>query len=216
MGVPKRIVVIGAGGHGKVVVSLAQELGYDVTVVLDDDERKWGSGILSVPVEGPVGKIEGLSVDRAILALGDNKVRLALAQRYQGIKWLSAVHPQAWVHNSVSIGEGSVVFAGAMVQPDTRIGEHCILNTASSVDHDCLIEDGVHLAPGCHLAGGITIGTGSFLGVGVSVIPGIRIGKGVVVGAGAAVVSDLQDGVLALGVPAKPVRSLLQGKKEGC
>ncbi len=210
----KEVVVIGAGGHGKVVISLLQELGYRVKAVLDDDESKWGSIILGIPIEGPIEKIRALKFDGAVLAVGDNKVRLELAKNYKTIPWASSVHPRAWVHPSVSLGAGSIVFAGAIIQPDTRIGAHCIVNTGATVDHDCLIEDGVHVAPGCHLAGGVSVGKASFLGVGVSVIPGISIGRGVVVGAGATVVFDLPDDVLAVGVPAKPVRSLLQGKKE--
>lgn len=210
----KEVIVIGAGGHGKVVISLLQELGYRVKVVLDDDDSKWGSTILAVSVEGPIEKIRALDFDGAILAVGDNRVRLTLAERYETVPWISAVHPRAWVHPSVSLGAGSVVFAGVVIQPDTRIGAHCIVNTGATVDHDCLTEDGVHIAPGCHLAGGVSVGRETFLGVGVSVIPGISIGSGVIVGAGAAVVSDLPGDVLAVGVPAKPIRSLLSGKKE--
>lgn len=210
----KEVVVIGAGGHGKVVVSLLQDLGYRVKTVLDDDESKWGSTILAVPVEGPIEKIRALDFDGAVLAVGDNRVRLTLAERYENLPWISAVHPRAWVHPSVFLGAGSVVFAGVVIQPDTQIGVHCILNTGATVDHDCLIEDGVHIAPGCHLAGGVSVGKAGFLGVGVSVVPGISIGSGTIVGAGAVVVSNLPGNIVAVGVPAKPIRSLLTGKKE--
>ncbi len=201
-------IVAGAGGHGKVVVSLLQELGYRVIALLDDDRSKWGSCILSVPVEGPVKKLREIACSGAILAVGSNRTRLDLAEKFQGMTWLSAVHPYSWVHPSVKIGEGSVIFAGGIIQPDTVIGRHCIINTGVTVDHDCRIEDGAHLAPGCHLAGNVFVGKGAFLGVGVSVIPGCCIGKGTIVGAGASVVSDLPEGVVAVGVPARPVRPL--------
>jgi len=209
------VVIVGAGGHGKVIVSLLQELGYNIVVVLDDDIAKWGSVILSIPVDGPVEKLQKLPCSEAILAIGSNRTRLCLAEKFPDTTWLSAVHTHSWVHPSVAIGEGTVIFAGSIVQPDTVIGKHCIINTGVTVDHDCQIRDGVHLAPGCHLAGGVTVGKGAFLGVGVSVIPGCSIGKGTIVGAGASIVSDLPDNIVAVGVPAKPVRSLLQGKKEG-
>lgn len=208
-------VVAGAGGHGKVVVSLLQELGYRVVALLDDDTSKWGSCILSVPVKGPVEKLREISGNGAILAVGSNRTRLGLAGKYPGVTWLSAVHPRSWVHHSVATGAGSVIFAGSMVQPDTVIGRHCIINTGVTVDHDCHIADGAHLAPGCHLAGNVFVGEGAFLGVGVSVIPGCSIGKGTVVGAGASVVCDLPEGVLAVGVPAKPVRSLSGEENHG-
>jgi len=209
----KEVVVVGAGGHGKVVVSLLQELGYKVSKILDDDKTKWGSHILSTPIDGPVDKLKEMPRISALLAIGDNQTRLKVAEKYMGTQWLTAIHPKAWVHRSVAISEGTVVFAGSIVQPDTIIGSHCIINTGVTIDHDCRIDDGVHLAPGCHLAGSVHVGRGSFLGIGVSVIPNRKIGKRTIVGAGAAVVKDLPDEVLAVGVPARIMRNL--DKKDG-
>lgn len=207
-------IVIGAGGHGKVVVSLLLSLGFSVTMILDDDRDRWGKTVLSVPVEGPTAILSDLDVHAAIVAIGDNMTRLKVAARLRDTPWLSAVHPHSWVHPSVAIGPGSVIFAGSIVQPDAEIGRHCIINTGVTVDHDCRIGNGAHLAPGCHLAGGVAVGEGSFLGVGVSVIPDISIGKGTIVGAGASVVSDLPDNIVAVGVPAKQVRSVNLGSRQ--
>lgn len=209
------VFIIGSGGHGKVIVSLLQSLGYRIDSILDDNPNKWGESVLSIPVDGPIEKLRNLRSQHAVIGIGNNSVRLGIAGKYEDIDWISAIHPHTWIHDSVTIGAGSVIFAGSIVQPDTVIGKHCIINTGVTVDHDCQIKDGVHLAPGCHLAGGVVVGKGAFLGVGVSVIPCISIGKGTIIGAGATVVSDLPDDVLAVGVPAKPIRSLLQGKKEG-
>lgn len=209
----ENVVVIGAGGHGKVVVSLLQELGYRVSEILDDDKTKWGSHILSTPIDGPVDKLKEMPRISALLAIGDNQTRLKVAERYPHAQWLTAIHPKAWVHRSVAISEGTVVFAGSIVQPDTIIGSHCIINTGVTIDHDCRIDDGVHLAPGCHLAGSVHVGRSSFLGIGVSVIPNRKIGKRTIVGAGAAVVKDLPDEVVAVGVPARIMRNL--DKKNG-
>lgn len=209
----REVVVIGAGGHGKVIVSLLQELGFKVTVVLDDDPARWGMKILGVPVNGPTEDFLKKSNREAVIGIGDNTTRRKVAKDSQGTRWITAVHPYSWVHPSVRIGEGSVVFAGTVIQPDTVIGRHCIINTGATIDHDCRIGDGVHIAPGCHLAGGVTIGDGSFLGVGVSVIPGCVIGKGSIVGAGATVISDLPDLVVAVGTPARPKRSTIDIRK---
>jgi sugar O-acyltransferase (sialic acid O-acetyltransferase NeuD family) len=204
----KEVVVVGAGGHGKVVVSLLQELGYKVSQILDDDKTKWGSQILSTPIDGPVDKLKEMSRPRFLLAIGDNQTRLKVAEKYPNTQWLTAIHPKAWVHRSVKISSGTVVFAGSIIQPETVIGSHCIINTGVTIDHDCRIDDGVHLAPGCHLAGNVQIGRASFLGIGVSVIPNREIGKRTIVGAGAAVVKDLPDEVVAVGVPARIMRDL--------
>lgn len=207
--------VIGAGGHGKVVIGLLQELGFKVSMVLDDDPRKWGTTILSVPVKGPIKELVGTQVSRAILGIGENRTRLQVAKDNKDLHWISAVHPFSWVHPSVQIGEGSVVFAGCVIQPDTIIGKHCIINTGATIDHDCRIADGVHIAPGSRLAGNVVIGEGSFLGVGVSVIPGCSIGRGTIIGAGATVTGDIPDLVVAVGTPARPIRSLEQEREEG-
>ncbi|MCS7300843.1 MAG: acetyltransferase, partial [Fimbriimonadales bacterium] len=99
-----------------------------------------------------------------------------------------------------------LVCAGVVVQPDARIGRHCIVNTAASVDHDCTIADFVHVAPGARLAGGVKVGEGVLLGVGCCVLPGIQIGAWSVVGAGAVVTEDVPDGVVVVGVPARAIR----------
>ncbi len=211
----REAVVIGAGGHGKVIISLLQELGFKVSMVLDDNPSRWGENILSVPVKGPVEEILRMQDIGAVIGIGNNPTRLEVAKKNHDIHWITAIHPFSWVHPSVKIGEGSVVFAGSVIQPDTVIGKHCIINTGVTIDHDCQIGDGVHIAPGCHLAGNITIEEGSFLGVGVSVIPGCTIGKGTIVGAGATVITDLPEMVVAVGTPARPVRSSMQEKKEG-
>lgn len=211
----QEVAVIGAGGHGKVVIGLLQELGFKVSMILDDDPRKWGTRILSVPVKGPIKELVRTQASRAIIGIGENRTRLQVAKDNEGLHWVTAVHPYSWVHPSVKIGEGSVVFAGCVIQPDTIIGKHCIINTGATIDHDCRIADGVHIAPGSHLAGNTVIGEGSFLGVGVSVIPGCTIGKGVTIGAGATVTGDIPDLVVAVGTPARPIRSLILGREEG-
>jgi sugar O-acyltransferase (sialic acid O-acetyltransferase NeuD family) len=198
------VIVIGAGGHGKVVVSTLLAAGVDVVGVFDDDEKKWGSEILGVPVTGPLAGAEGHG-HLAVLGIGNNEARQRLADQL-GIGWATAVHPNAWIHPSVRLGEGSVVFAGAVIQPDAILGKHVIVNTGALIDHDCEVGDYAHVAPGVQLAGGVRLGEGAFLGIGCSAIPGVRVGAWTTVGAGAAVVSDLPSGVMAVGVPAKPLR----------
>jgi sugar O-acyltransferase (sialic acid O-acetyltransferase NeuD family) len=195
------VVVIGAGGHGKVVVSALLEAGINVRGIFDDDEKKWGLEVLGVPVCGPVSEAEQHG-DFAILGIGGNEMRKRLAESLN-LRWRTIIHPRAWVHPSVLLGEGSVAFAGAIIQPDTAVGNHVIVNTGALIDHDCEIGDYVHIAPGTKLAGQVKLEEGVFLGIGSSAIPGVSVGAWTTVGAGAAVVNDLPANVTAVGVPAR-------------
>lgn len=206
--------VLGAGGHAKVVVETLVEAGWRVKGLFDDDPQKQGTRVAHTPVLGPIRH-----ADRrrwAVLAIGDNPKRRQLAESLQGWRWLTVVHPHAWVADSVELGPGTVVLAGAIIQPEVQIGTHSIVNTAATVDHDCRLGDYVHLAPGVHLGGSIAVEEGVLLGIGTVVIPGLRIGAWSIVGAGSVVVKDLPAGVKAVGAPASvigPVSDL--GKPRG-
>jgi sugar O-acyltransferase (sialic acid O-acetyltransferase NeuD family) len=202
------VVVIGGGGHAKVVASTVQASGMKIVAILDDDPAKSGQTILGVPVVGGADGYMKRQVFPAILAVGDNRVRRELARRFEGLEWATAVHPTAYVHPSVELGPGTVVFAGAVVQPEVKTGRHVIVNTGVTVDHDCHLGDFVHLAPGVHLAGNVTVGAGALLGIGSVAKPGVRIGSWATVGAGAVVISDLADHLTAVGVPARALSDI--------
>ena len=194
--------MIGAGGHGKVVLRTLQDLGYTVTAVFDDDPSRWNSTLLGVPIVGPIERIAEFVRRPTVIALGDNATRRRIARQYD-LPWLTAVHPWAMVDLSAQLGQGTVVLARAVVQVDALLGDHVIINHAATVDHDCVVSSYAHLAPGVHLAGNVSIAEGVFLGIGAVAVPGVRIGAGTTVGAGGVVVHDLPDHVLAVGVPAK-------------
>jgi UDP-perosamine 4-acetyltransferase len=202
----EQVYVIGAGGHAKVVISTLLAAGDNVQAIFDDDPRKWGESLLGIPVAGATSELGRLTSARAVIAIGDNASRRRLAKRFQRVDWVTVVHPSATVHPSVQLGPGTVVFAGTVIQPATVIGAHGIINTGATVDHDCLIEDYAHIAPGAHLGGGVRLGEGGFLGIGSTVSPGVMVGRWTVVGAGGVVVRDLPDDVVAVGVPANPVK----------
>lgn len=201
------VVVLGAGGHAKVVIATLQAAGWTVPAVLDDDPGRLGGRVLGVEVAGTVGDLDAWGDVAVVAAVGDNRARRRLVARVEAARpatrWVSAVHPSAVVHPTVRLGPGSVVFAGAVVQPDTAIGAHAIVNTAAGVDHDGRLGDYVHLAPGARLAGGAAVGEGALLGIGCQVLPGRRIGAWAVVGAGATVVEDVADGWTVAGTPAR-------------
>ena len=193
--------IVGAGGHAKVIVALAQALRLEIAGLYDDHP---GAGpVLGRPLLGRLSDLPDSPGTLTVLAIGNNAVRRELAGRFSQVRWATLIHPAAWVHGSAVLGAGTVVMAGAVIQPDARLGQHVIVNTGATVDHDCQLGDYVHVAPGCTLAGNVALGEGVFLGVGARVIPGCTIGAWSVVGAGGVVVRDLAAGVTAVGVPAR-------------
>ncbi|WP_211253867.1 acetyltransferase [Deinococcus misasensis] len=202
------LVIVGAGGHARVVLDTLQAMGKKVSGFLDDREALWGTSLAGLPV---LGSVELLSdVQQAVIAIGNNAIRQKIAHDHPHVEWICAVHPTAYVSPTARVGAGTVVFARAVVQPDARIGQHVIVNTASTVDHDSIIEDHVHLAPGCHLAGSVHVREGAFLGVGTCVIPGINIGAWSTVGAGATVTAPVPERQTVVGTPARPIKPKTQ------
>jgi sugar O-acyltransferase (sialic acid O-acetyltransferase NeuD family) len=202
----ENIVIIGAGGHAKVVAATALAMGIAIDGIYDDDPEKRGRDILKIPVLGPLSDMDKRGSLKAVLAIGDNATRKRLSDRFIHSEWITLIHPSAFVHPSVTLGRGTVVFANAVVQPDTHIGDHCIINTGATVDHDCTIGDFCHIAPGVNLAGDVHIQEGVFLGIGSSVIIGKRIGEWATVGAGGVVIRDIPSHSVAVGIPAKILR----------
>lgn len=203
------LLIVGAGGHGKVVADAALSTGrWDEVEFLDD---AWPAKKENGPW-GIRGKVESFQEWRtrcreAVVAVGNNRLRLQFQHRLAdaGFEIASVVHPSAQISRFAQIGAGSVVFANAVVNVGTVIGEAAIINTAATIDHDCRLGMGVHVSPGAHLAGGVSVGAFSWIGIGGVVRQLISIGSDVTVGAGAVVVADIQDGVTVMGVPARPM-----------
>ena len=197
----KPVVVIGAGGHAKVVIAALRAAGRQVIGCAVRDVADAHGNVLGVPLVSEDALPPGVEL---ILGTGDNRLRQRLAAKLPG-PWTTCVHPAATVAFGAVIGPGSVVCAGAVVQPDVRLGAYVIVNTCASVDHDSVIADLAHIAPGAHLAGDVQVGQGALVGVGAAIIPGRRVGAWTTVGAGAAVVTDVPDGATVVGVPARPI-----------
>lgn len=204
-----RVLILGAGEHGRVVAECAKTAGLHPLGFLDEDAAKHASLVLGIPVLGATSVVDQYigSGHGLLLGIGRNPTRLSLQRRFSGRLPLPAVyHATAWVSPSATCGEGTVVMANATVQTNCRIGMAVIVNTNASVDHDGVIADGVHIAPGVHLAGRVQIGEGSHIGIGATVIEGIRIGAGCLIAAGAVVVRDVPDGQRVAGVPARVMK----------
>jgi sugar O-acyltransferase (sialic acid O-acetyltransferase NeuD family) len=206
----KRLAILGASGHGKVVADTALSLGYGNIVFFDDawpDKRLIGNW----NVEGSTKELlQSLSdFDAVMVGIGENRVRLEKHDVLlsAGAPVVNIIHPVATVSALASVGLGSVLFAGAVVNIDSVLGAAVIVNTGATVDHDCVLHDGVHIAPGAHLSGNVHVGLRSWIGVGACVKQGVHIGADVMVGAGTVVVSDIPDAVTAVGNPARRIKS---------
>lgn len=204
----KRLALLGASGHGKVAADMAELCGWDEIVFFDDvwpelvRNGHWDVVGNSEHLLSRLSEFHGV-----LVAIGNNEIRS------EKLDWLkkhkapvvTLLHPAAVISRYASIGAGSVVMAGVVVNVDSRIGEGAILNTGCSIDHDCVLGSCVHVSPGAKLAGGVKVGACSWVGIGAVVRQLITIGVHSVVGAGAAVVKDVPDGVTVMGVPAAPV-----------
>jgi sugar O-acyltransferase (sialic acid O-acetyltransferase NeuD family) len=203
-----RLIIIGAGGHGKVVADAATEAGWREVVFLDSGwpEKGTHAGFPVVGTDRDLARLAGPE-DQLVVSIGDGRRREQLCREASdaGIRLATVIHPAATVSKRAQIGAGTVVFAGALVNADARIGMGCIVNTGAIIEHDCELGDGVHVCPGVALAGAVIVGARSWIGIGGCVKQGIRIGADVMVGAGAVVVKDLPDGITAFGVPARVV-----------
>jgi sugar O-acyltransferase (sialic acid O-acetyltransferase NeuD family) len=199
------LVVVGSGGHAKVVIATAQAAGLAVGAIVDDDPATHGRRVLGVEVAGGSAGVLSDPDAVAVLAIGSNRARARLGAAAR-CRFATVVHPSAVVHPTVLLAPGTVVFAGAVIQPDAVLGAHVIVNTCATIDHDCAVGDFVHVAPGVRLAGNVTLGEGAFLGIGACAIPGVTVGAWATVGAGASIVHDLPADVTAVGVPARPLR----------
>ena len=206
---PNKLAILGASGHGKVIAEIAELTGWS-SVIFFDDEFPSVTQVEAWNVIGNTGDLlrKLNEFDGCIVAIGDNIIRLKktqLLQKNQG-RLVSLIHPSSVVSPYANIDLGSVVMAGAIINPFTRLGLACIVNTMASVDHDCDLKSGVHVSPGVNIAGAVTIGQNSWVGIGSSVRQGLLIGEHVIVGAGAAVIDDIASHTVVVGVPAKKLK----------
>jgi UDP-N-acetylbacillosamine N-acetyltransferase len=186
---------------------------FEVAGFLDSvDVERHGKNFCSAKILGGAEQLEPLTeqgIKHAIVAIGDNRARLCLADKFAsaGFELAVAIHPRAIVASDVRIGAGTVIAAGAVLNPGCTIGRNVIINTAASVDHDCNIGDGSHISPGAHIAGNVTIGSCAWVGLGASIIEKVQIGNDAIVGAGAVVIRNVPSGVVVAGHPARPIES---------
>jgi sugar O-acyltransferase (sialic acid O-acetyltransferase NeuD family) len=206
------IYLIGAGGHGRVVLDALLRSGQRVAGILDP-ALPVGRSVQGVSVLGADSELDGIDVGGALLAIGvgatpGSRQRADLFSRNsaRGFVFVQAIHPSVVLAADCALEEGCQVMAGAVLQTGSKIGVNAVINTKVSIDHDCHVSDHVFISPGAILCGGVTIGPHTFIGAGAVILPGIRIGSHAVVGAGAIVTRDVSESAMVAGTPAKDIR----------
>ncbi len=197
----KSVYIYGASGHGKVVADIAKLNGYDEILYIDDGDND------SISFEKFLAQDFQIPV---AFGVGINHIRAKLYKKCieNNLEIATLIHPEATISDSTVLGEGSVVMAGAVINPDAKIGKCCILNTSSVIEHDNIIGDFVHISPQVACAGDVKVGMYTHIGIGSCIIQGITIGHDTIIGAGSIVVQNIENRKLAYGNPCKIIKDI--------
>ncbi len=202
--ITKPLILVGAGGHAKVLADLILEKGIELLGVVDRQGEK-GLWHFDLPLLGDDDTLALYPPDQVALVIGigslpGQALRYRIQERLtaQGYDFPSLIHPRAYVARGVELGVGAQIMAGSIIQPGCHLGEHVIVNTGASIDHDCYLGNHIHIAPGVVLSGGVTIGARVHIGTGAIIAQGVRVGADAVIGAGASVVRNVAAGARVL------------------
>lgn len=190
----------GASGHGKVIAEIAISNNIEIKGFIDKDNTK--KECLGFPVFNEIPNDE----NKLIVSIGNNQTRKEVVGKFSEEQFTKLIHSKAIISPSAKLKTGTVVMAGATINAEMEIGKHCIINTNSSIDHDCIIEDFVHISPNVALAGNVKVGEGTHIGIGACVIQGIKIGKWATIGAGTVIINDIPDRATVVGNPGKIIK----------
>jgi sugar O-acyltransferase (sialic acid O-acetyltransferase NeuD family) len=212
----EKIVLVGAGGHCKVIIDLIKSaFEYDI-VGITDSAYAYGEEklVLDVPIIGDDNILEELyntGIKNAFVCVGALQNISTRDKIYNNLKAIgfnipTLIHRAAMVSPYANIADGTCVMAGAIINPDAFIGENCIVNTGAVIEHDCIVQRNTHISPRACIAGGVKIGVNTHVGMGSSIIQGIHIGNNVIIGAGAVVIENIVDNVTTVGIPSKIIK----------
>ena len=200
----KDLIIIGAGGQGRVIADIAQKLDAYLSIsFLDDGDGKESMGL---PIIGKTADAEKyIATADIFVAVGNSRIRAKFMEELllKGATIPTLVHPNAVIGSQVDMGAGTAVMAGAVINPCAKLGKGVIVNTCSSIDHDCMIGDYCHIAIGAHVAGAVTLGSHTWIGAGATVSNNVKICGNCMIGAGGVVVKDITEEGTYIGVPAR-------------
>lgn len=206
----KKAIVVGAGGHAKVIIDILQRNGeYEVVGVVDAARTE---GVWGIPFWGTDEDLTTIyrqrKVEYAFVALGNNKIREKVTAKAKaaGFQMINTISKEAIISPRVTIGEGVAVMPGAVINADAVLKDGSIVNTNASIDHESIVGEYTHVAPGSAVCGGVTIGRGCLLGAGCRVIDHLQIGNNTIIGAGSTVIKDIAGNCTAVGIPAKIIK----------
>lgn len=199
----KDIVIVGAGGHARIVTEIANLLNYSILGIIDLNYKGQNEEVLGVKVVGGIDKLTDFSNDICIaIAIGDNELRSKyfIELNEKGYNLPALVHPSAIISKTAMVSAASIISAGVVINTQVKIGLGTIVNTGSIVDHETIIGDFVHVAPGVSVAGRVIVGQLTFVGIGSVIIDQLKIGKGVTIGAGSVIIKNIPDNSKVIGV----------------
>ena len=197
------VVIVGASGHGKVVADIIRKSGDHVIGFLDDNE-KLPQKFIGISVLGKVDQYYKYRNAKFVIAIGNAKIREQIAQKLDGVKWYTAIHPTTVISEiDTIIEEGTVIMANAVINAGATVGKHCIINTGAIVEHDNRLGDYVHVSVGAKLAGTVSVGKSTWIGIGASVSNNLHICEDCMIGAGAVVIKNIEEPGTYVGVPAE-------------
>ena len=204
-----KLIILGSGGHSKVVIDIVkQNSDYEIIGLIDNNV---GGEVLDIPVIGTDEELDNIfesGIKNAFVAIGNNNIRKKLLIKLKkiGFNLINVISKNAIISESVKMGRGILIMPGAVVNSSSQVYDGCIINTNSSVDHDCTIEEYTHIAPGCTIAGSVKIGKKCFLGVGSKVIDGIEIQDETIIGAGTTIIESMEGYSTIVGTPGKIIK----------
>jgi sugar O-acyltransferase (sialic acid O-acetyltransferase NeuD family) len=216
-----KLIIVGSSGHAKVVIDIVEKEDKYEIIGLIDDNRKLGENTMGYPIIGNIADLQNIlklnPEYKLFIAIGDNWNRCKIFEHITSLvphaNFISTVHPSAEIGKEVSIGYGTVIMAGAVINSCTSIGNFTIVYTNSSLDHDNILGDFASLAPNSATGGNVSIGSFSAIGIGASIKHGIKLGSNCVLGGGSVLLQQCGDNQLLYGVPAKMVRLREKGEK---
>ncbi|MDA1804008.1 acetyltransferase [Bacillus cereus group sp. BY32LC] len=213
----KDLVVIGSGGFSKQVIEIIEQLNlinpeYKLLGIVDDNKGLVGTEVLGYEVIGDTDYIKQLSKQQKIhgvIAIADGEIREHISRKLNDVQWVNLIHPSAVVSNYTKLGEGNIICAGVVINPECKMGNHSHINIGSTLGHDVLMLDYVTVMPGSKVSGNVNLKSKSMVGTGATIIQGLTIEENVVLGAGTVVTKNTKPNYLYVGVPAKEKKTLV-------